>query len=63
MNIKEASGRLARSRMRHAEFDYEIAYIKGIKNSHGDALSRLPTSGGTGVPIDEEGPCYYLEKI
>lgn len=61
MNIKEASGRLARWRLRLAEFDYEVSYIKGIKNSHGDARSRLPTTGGTQTRIDDEIPCYYVE--
>ena len=61
MNIDDASGRLSRWRLRLSEFDFEVRCVKGVKNSLADAMSRLPTSGGTTVPIDDEIPCFFTD--
>ena len=61
LNIADASGRLARWRLRLSEFDFEVQYVKGTKNTLADAMSRLPTTGGTSVPTDEEIPCFFID--
>ena len=58
MNLVDAIGRLARWRLRLAEYEFDVAYVKGIKNCLADALSRIPSTGGTAVPVNEEIPCY-----
>lgn len=62
VNLKEGTGSLARRRLRLAEFDYEISYIKGIRNKNSDVLSKRPTLAGTQVELDDEIPCYYCEE-
>lgn len=58
MSITESSGQLARRRLRIWEFDYNIRYNKGAKNSCADSMSRIPTDGATTVKIDEEISCF-----
>ena len=45
MNLFDASGRLARWRLHLAEHDFDVTYVKGIKNCLADALSRIPSAG------------------
>lgn len=40
-SIKEPNSKLVRWRLKLSEFDYEIKYKKGTKNSNADALSRI----------------------
>lgn len=42
-SIKEPNSKLVRWRLRLSEYDYEIRYKKGTKNSNADALSRIET--------------------
>lgn len=60
MNFVAASGRLARWRLRLAEYDFDGTYVEGIKKYLFDVLSRIPSTGGTTVPVDEEIPCYSV---
>jgi hypothetical protein len=41
MNLKEPNSKLVRWRLKLEEFDYEIMYKKGKKNTNADALSRI----------------------
>ena len=58
MEITDASGRLMRWRLRLGEFDFTVKYKKGLLNTQADALSRLPSTGSTTAPLDEEIPCF-----
>lgn len=42
-SIKEPNSKLVRWRLKLSEFDYEIKYKKGTKNTNADALSRIET--------------------
>ena len=40
-NVKDASSRLLRWRLRLEEYEYEVQYVKGKENKAADCLSRL----------------------
>ncbi|CDF33132.1 unnamed protein product [Chondrus crispus] len=61
MNLADASGRLARWRLRLAEFDFDITYVKGIKNCLADALSRIPSRGGTTMVLAQRSEPFCKE--
>lgn len=46
-NIKDPGSRLARWRLKLAEYDYQIKYRTGKSNTHADALSRIPINAIT----------------
>jgi hypothetical protein len=52
--------RLARWRLRLAEFDFGIKYRPGIKNSVADGCSRVPTTGGDMADLDNYIPCFMV---
>lgn len=52
-----------RWRLRFGAFDFSEKYKKGRLNTQADALSRLPTTGGTVVPMDEDIPCYHTADL
>jgi hypothetical protein len=45
LSLKDPSGRLARWRLRLAEFEFSIQYRPGIKNSPADGCSRVTLQG------------------
>lgn len=62
MNLSDASGRLARWRLRLLEYDFTVQYGKGAKNQIADAVSRLPTIGETPEGPDLDVPCFVVES-
>ena len=46
--------------MRLAEFEFEVEYRPGRKNSVADGMSRLPTDGDDRRPIEDEIPCFLV---
>ena len=61
MNLSDAQGRLARWRLRLAEFTFKVEYHPGAAHHAADALSRLPHQAVPFNPIDEEIPvCSVL---
>ena len=61
LNITDVSGRLARWRLRLAEFDYSVVNRPGVKHQAPDALSRLLTSGDDQSPLDDDIPCFITD--
>ena len=60
--MTDATGRLARGKLRLVEYDYEFQYRPGRKHSVADGISRLPTDVGDCNPIDEDLPCFVISK-
>jgi transposase InsO family protein len=60
LTLKEPSGRLARWRLRLAEFDFTIQYRPGIKNSLADGCSRLRSQEQNVEDLDDEVPCFFI---
>ena len=52
MNLADAQGRLARWRLRLSEFTFNVEYSPGATHHAADAMSRLPTPGTPGSPIE-----------
>jgi hypothetical protein len=40
-NVKDPSSRLLRWRLKLEEYDYDIVYKPGVRNTNADALSRI----------------------
>ena len=56
MNLSDAQGRLARWRLRLAEFTFKVEYHPGIAHHAADAMSRLPHQAIPSEPIEEDIP-------
>lgn len=61
MSLTDASGRLARWRLRLLEFDFTVKYRKGAANAIADAISRLPTFHECPVGPEVDVPCFLVE--
>ena len=61
LNLVNSPGRLARWRLRLAEYDYEVQYRPGVKHQLMDGVSRLCTDGGDTAPVDDEVPCFAVQ--
>jgi transposase InsO family protein len=62
MNLSDAQGRLARWRLRLAEFDFKVEYNPGASHHAADALSRLPHQPVPPHPIDLDIPVLALDE-
>jgi hypothetical protein len=62
MNLSDAQGRLARWRLRLAEFDFKVEYNPGSAHHTADALSRLPYQSVPAQPIDLYIPMFALDE-
>ena len=60
---EEATGKLARWRLRLQEFEFDVIHVPGKKNQVADALSRLNSQGGdkSGIPVDVDVPVFSIE--
>jgi hypothetical protein len=56
MNLSDAQGRLARWRLRLAEFTFKVEYHPCVAHHAADAMSRLPHQAVPSNPIEEEIP-------
>jgi hypothetical protein len=56
MNLSDAQGRLARWRLRLAEFDFKVEYNPGSAQHAADALSRLPGNSHRNVRVAVRAP-------
>ena len=62
LTTTDGTGRLMRWRLRLSEFDFDVKYKKGSKNSVADCLSRLRTLGETTTEVDDQIPCFNLDE-
>jgi hypothetical protein len=62
MNVSDDQGRLARRRLRLAEFDFKVEYNPGSAHHAADALSRLPHQPVPAQPIDLDIPVFALDE-
>lgn len=63
MNMTDASGRLARWRLRLLGYEFTLHYRKGLKNQIYHAVPRLPTFSETTIAPDIKIPCYVIEGL
>lgn len=62
LNMADATGKLARWRLRLLEYDYEIQHRPGVKHQAADALSRVRTDGGDETELDDEVPTFECKE-
>ncbi len=57
----KAEGRLAKWRLRLAEFDFDVVYRPGIKHTVLEVLLRVSTNGADKTDLKDEIPCFILD--
>jgi hypothetical protein len=60
MNLSDAQGRLARWRLRFAEFTFKVEYNPGVAHHAADAMSPLPHQAVPADPIEDDIPVYTM---
>ena len=60
LNMTDASGRLARWRLRLLEYDFEVQYKPGVTHYAADMMSRCDTPAGDPQEVDDEIPCFSV---
>lgn len=63
MYLAKSNGRLARWCLRLLDFDFEVFYRKGAKNTIADSISRLPAWGYLDVSTDLDIPCFLIRNL
>ena len=63
LSFKDPSGRLARWRLRLAEFDFTIQYRPGIKKNLADGGSRVPSDDVDTTTCDDAIPCFVQAHL
>ncbi|CDF40971.1 unnamed protein product [Chondrus crispus] len=61
LNLADSSGRLARRRLRLAEYNYDVQYRLGVKHQLADGVSRLRMDKGETAGVDDEFPCFVVQ--
>lgn len=62
LNMADATGKLARWRLRLSKYEFDVVHRAGIKHQSADALSRLTTSGNDDTTLDDGIPVMILEN-
>ena len=62
LNLTDVSRRLARWRLRLAEYEFEVKYRPGIKHQLADGMSHLRTSADP-EEIEDEMPCFSIDDM
>ena len=67
-SVKDPSSRLLRYRLKLEEYDYQLVYKPGIRNTNADALSRINTAefnpvAKTGSMLTEEEEMEILQEF
>lgn len=62
LNVNNATGRLARWRLRSTEFDFNVQYRSGINHLPTDALSHMPAGGNDETRLEDEIPCLFVDE-
>jgi len=55
-NVKDPSSRLLRWRLKLEEYDYDIVYKPGVRNTNADALSRITMTSISPVAENSSEP-------
>ncbi len=59
--LAKAEGRLAKWRLRLAEFDFEVVYRLGVKQSVPDSFYRVEITNGDRGILEDEIPCFVTQ--
>ena len=58
--MADATGKLARWRLRLAELEFDVVHHAGFINKAADALCRLETDGEDTTPLNDDMPVFLI---